>query len=97
MNNEDNITIIPLHKCQYCGKEYIKTHNRQVYCNSKCAYYGGLEKTNERVRRYRRNKQEQFGYDSVKNLGSGHLGQHRDTDFVQEALKVRKERNRMKI
>lgn len=97
MDSEMEISIIPLHKCQYCGREYIKTHNRQVYCGAKCAYYGGLEKTTERVRRYRYRKKTQFGYDSVKNLGSGNLGQHRDADFVKEAVKVRKERNRCKI
>lgn len=97
MTHETEITIIPLYKCQFCGKEFIKSHNRQVYCCTKCQYYGGLEKTTERVRRYRHRKKELFGYDSVKNLGSGYLGQHRDPDFVKEAVKVRKERNRVKI
>lgn len=91
------ITIIPLHTCAYCGKEYIKTHNRQIYCSSKCSYYGGLEKTANRVHKYRIRKKQNFGYDSVKNLGGGHLGPHRKENMAEEAVLVRKELNRFKL
>lgn len=24
--------------CNYCGKKYTKTHNREMYCSNKCRY-----------------------------------------------------------
>lgn len=84
-------------KCEWCGKPFKKKHNRQIYCTPKCNYYAQLEKTNNRVRKYRLQKRKQFGYESVKNLGSGHLGPHPDKNMVKEAVLVRKEKNRYKL
>lgn len=89
--------IIPLYDCAWCGGEYIKHHNRQTYCCSKCSYYGGLEKTANRVHKHRLKKRQTFGYESVKNLGGGHLGPHRKENMVEEAVLVRKELNRYKL
>lgn len=25
-------------KCKYCGKEFKKMHNREMYCSDKCRY-----------------------------------------------------------
>lgn len=84
-------------RCKWCGKIFFKKHNRETYCTPKCNYYAQLEKTNNRVRKYRLQKRKQFGYESVKNLGSGHLGPHPDKNMVKEAVLVRKEKNRYKL
>ena len=39
------ITInYPQTKCQYCGKTFTKTHNRQVYCSTECKNNARKEK-----------------------------------------------------
>ncbi len=30
-------------KCKYCGKEFTKTHNREMYCCDKCRYFSRKE------------------------------------------------------
>ena len=56
----------PTAKCQYCGKEYTKQHNRQVYCSPECR--------NE-ARRHKRRKYNYKYYHTNKNrLNHKHIG-----------------------
>lgn len=83
-------------KCKWCGKEFIKTHNRQVYCSSECRRYANLELTNRRVRRYR-SKYNTVKSDQYWGLGSGNLSCHANTDFSKEYRIIQRERNRLKV
>jgi hypothetical protein len=29
--------------CKWCGKEFIKKHNREMYCSHDCRHYAKLE------------------------------------------------------
>lgn len=97
MIEKNTITIIKISNCSYCGSEYIKKHNRQTYCCEECSYYGSLEKTNNRVRRYRIKKRKNFGYESVKNLGGGHLGPNPKSSFEEEHRVVKNEKRRLRL
>lgn len=80
-------------KCKYCGKPYIKTHNRQVYCSSECRGYSDREHTAERVRRFY--KKHGRGYH--RWVGTGSLGEHAHTDWDYEQLMILREKRRLKI
>jgi predicted nucleic acid-binding Zn ribbon protein len=76
--------------CHWCGKEYTKTHNRQVYCSEQCQKYGYLEKARIRKVNYRKKYKN---FQSEKRLGSyaASLGPHRVENFYQEYEIVHKE------
>ena len=41
------------YKCRYCGKTFIKIHNRRIYCSNKCSKYAHKEQKEAYNRRYR--------------------------------------------
>lgn len=94
---EPEISIMRSSKCQWCGKEFLKSHNREVYCSSRCRYYGNLEKTMFRMRKYRKFLLETYGYDATYGLGEGNLGSHRRDDFDSELRAIKKEMSRIGI
>lgn len=79
-------------KCKYCGKEFKKTHNRQVYCCKDCRRYARMEYKAEWIRKYRRS----YKFKS-KWIGTGHLGNHAVNDSCREMVIVTKECRRLKI
>lgn len=84
-------------KCKFCGKEFKKIHNRQMYCSEYCRKEADKEATRNRVHRwyhknkYKLNEKRRFG------LGSGTLGAHRYNDFNKEEQTIQKEMSRLKL
>ncbi|WP_283390483.1 hypothetical protein [Methanobrevibacter woesei] len=78
-------------KCKWCGKEFIKTHNRQMYCCSECSRYAHMEQKVIYARKYRKL------YAHKDCLGSGGLGSHPDDDFKREYMSIQREKHRLKI
>lgn len=85
--------------CQWCGKSFVKKHNRQVYCCSTCRDYGYLEKARVRKVNYRKKYKEVMGEKQKYGLGSyaARLGPHRNDNFSKELFLVEKELRILKL
>ena len=82
----------PKVKCAYCGKEFTKTHNRQVYCSPECRKKGDKEKANRRWRKwYHKNKNRLY----QKQLGTRTIGPHRHECNEREAEIITNEKDRL--
>lgn len=83
--------------CKWCGQEYKKHHNRQVYCTDSCRKEGTRELTRKRRRRYyykyKKIIKEERGY----NVGESHLGQHRLINFTTELEQIELEMKRYNL
>lgn len=76
-------------ECAWCGKEYTKTHNRQMYCSNACRDYANMEKTNIRVRNHRR-KYKEIQVDPLGSYGAS-LGPTPREDHREELILVEKQ------
>jgi len=89
--------VIILSKCKWCGEEFEKKHNRQMYCNEYCSKEAERENTRKRrIKHYYRYKnimheEQKYG------LGSGFLSIHRYTDESKEFTAIQNEMKRLKI
>lgn len=82
--------------CEYCGKQFIKTHGNQKYCSKTCSDNKNRElNADARMRWYHRNKKR--GGDKIYGLGSGGLGPHKQKDFTIEHEKIENELRRLKL
>ena len=82
----------PKAKCQYCGKEFTKTHNRQTYCSPECRKKGYQEKNNQRWRKwYHKNKKTLY----QKQLGTRTIGPHKHPENTREQEIINNEKNRI--
>lgn len=82
--------------CEYCGKQFIKTHGNQKYCSKTCSENKNREvNADARMRWYHRNKKR--GGDKIYGLGSGGLGPHKQKDFKIEHEKISNELRRLKL
>lgn len=86
-------TMFYIAHCKYCGRPFIKTHNRTVYCSSECREYSDKEHTLKRVRRFYR----KHGRQNNKWIGTGTLGCHRHEDEDYELLMITREIKRLKL
>lgn len=71
--------IIKLHKCKWCGKEYIKTHNRQEYCTENGTYC-----KDEAIKEQKRNCWYNNNYKNTKTLGNTNLPLHIHKNTTKE-------------
>ena len=78
-------------RCKWCGKEFIKNHNRQMYCSPDCSKYAVMEQKAIYSRKYRRM------YVQNEGLGSSSLGCKRNSDFELELTLIHKEKHRLKL
>lgn len=78
-------------KCKWCGNEFKKRHNRQMYCSEECRRYARLEQNAEWMRNYRRE------YSQIKTIGSGMLGKHPRKVFLDEHITIRREMRRLRF
>jgi hypothetical protein len=83
--------------CKWCGKQYNKKHNRQMYCNEECSKESERENNNKRRIKYYHTYKFQMDEEKKYGLGSGFLGMHRTDDFNTEYEKTIKEKVRLKI
>ena len=81
--------------CKFCGSEFDKKHNRQMYCNEYCSKEA--EKENRRIRdRKYYHRYKNFMHEEKKyGLGSGLLSMHRHHEDIRELVAVQKEMRRM--
>jgi hypothetical protein len=94
---KNNALIIKLKVCKWCGREFIKTHNRQIYCSKHCSKYARQEKNRGYFRKYYHKYKETMHEEERFGLGSGYLSMHRHNDFHQESIAIRKEMQKLKI
>lgn len=95
MRNETK--IMKLNLCKWCGEEFIKKHNRQVYCSSQCSKYARQEKNRGYFRKYYHKYKETMSEEQRCGLGTGYLSMHRNNNFNQEFLAIKKEMEKLKI
>lgn len=84
----------PKAKCAYCGKEYIKTHNRQMYCSDECRKNSRQEK--RRIydsKYYYKNKNRR----NQTLIGTRTIGPHKHPDNNREAEIVQNEIRRHQL
>jgi predicted nucleic acid-binding Zn ribbon protein len=82
----------PKAKCAYCGKEYTKTHNRQMYCSDECRTEGNREKTRNRVmKHYYRHKKRI----NQTRIGTRTIGPHKHENPTREQEIVQNEIDRI--
>lgn len=81
-------------KCKWCGKEFIKNHNRQMYCSDNCREYARQEQKLQYNKKYRKNIIKD---DYYYGLGSGGLGKHKSNSFDKEIQIIKKEKIRLNI
>ena len=67
-------------ECKYCGKEFEKTHNRQMYCSKECSTKAKKEqdlihrrkwwnKNSHKIKEYKRQYNQKYGrYHAKKYL-----------------------------
>ena len=66
----------PKRKCQYCGKEFEKHHNRQIYCSPECSKEANREK--DRI------NQTKIG---TRTIGPrAHQDKEREAEIVQNEI-----------
>ena len=82
----------PKIKCKYCGQEFTKTHNRQVYCGPECAK--NAERENRRKRDYKYYHRHKQRINQTK-IGTRTIGPRAHTDKNREAEIVQNEIERI--
>jgi len=95
MSNE--LKTIKLKKCNWCGREFVKKHNRQVYCSDFCKKHARQEKNRGYFRKYYHKYKEIMTEKQRCGLGTGYLSMHRNDNFNQEFLAIRNEMKKLKI
>lgn len=93
---DDPQSLFYLSYCKYCGRPFIKTHNRQVYCGEECKSWSRKEQKAIYQRKRRRliNKGILIS-NETQRLGTSHLSQNRHIDEVKEFLAVHTELKRI--
>ena len=82
----------PKRKCAYCGREFEKHHNRQIYCSPECRNNAHREhKRNWAYRHYHQNKTH---INKVK-IGTRTIGPHKHPNNTREAEIVSNEKQRL--
>ena len=88
-NNQITMKIqitYPQTKCKYCGKEFTKQHNRQIYCSDECRKHARQEKRRHyNTRYYYRNKKRILNTAIGTRTISPH--KHQNNDREAEIIK----------
>ena len=80
------IYCLQLKECLWCHKAFKPKNNAEKYCSKSCGDYAKAEQDRDNKRKLRKNPNY-----FEKNLGTGYLGPHRDKDFENEYMIVKKE------
>lgn len=87
--------------CKYCGKPFLKKHNKEMYCSDECRKMARLDQ----AAKYQRKRRLMIkNGDLVSNeynnrtfLGTQYLSQHRKDDDDEEYEAILKEMKRLKL
>nr|WP_302577917.1 hypothetical protein [Methanobrevibacter arboriphilus] len=83
--------------CRFCGEEFIKEYNAEVYCDE-CKAEATRENNRERFRRhYNKYKGVPTFTKYKKSLGTGSLREHKCDDFNEEMNFIQNEKERLKL
>lgn len=96
MRNKSKKTLITA-TCEYCGKEFIKSHGNQKYCSKRCSENKNRELNADAANKYYHHVKKLRGGDTVWGLGSGSLGPHMHDDWQIEIEKVKNEMRRLRV
>ncbi|BBL61526.1 hypothetical protein [Methanobrevibacter arboriphilus] len=83
--------------CKFCGSEFDKKHNRQMYCNEYCSKEGEKENRRKRRSKYYHRYKNVMHEETKYGLGSGFLSMHRHEEDIKELIAVENEMRRLKI
>lgn len=84
-------------KCKFCGKEFTKTHNRQMYCSKHCRVEARRDQQASYNREYRRKYRNVMPESTIYGLGSGRLSGHTCYNWRKEYKKIQNEYVFLKI
>ena len=90
--------IMSRSKCAWCGKEFEKTHNRQVCCSKECQKERQKELNRNRQQRYYyRHKVGNVNSKNITDLGSRGTSQtsHSKNNFRDEYKSIQSEKKRL--
>lgn len=82
----------PKRKCAYCGKEFEKHHNRQIYCSPECSKEANREKDRIRHLRYYYKHKDRI---NTTKIGTRTIGPRAHQDKEREAEIVQNEIDRI--
>ena len=84
--------------CKYCGKPFLKKHNREMYCSDDCRLKAHQDQDAAYQRKKRRLIQKGVIVSNEREyIGTQFLSQHRQQDFDEEFAAIRKEMKRLKL
>ena len=79
-------------KCAYCGKQFHKKHNRQIYCTPECSKKAHQDQINKSWRKwYHKNKKRLY----QTQLGTRTIGAKPNPNPQKEAEIIQKEKQRI--
>ena len=83
--------------CKWCGREYTKKHNREMYCSDECRHYARQEQNRIHRRRYYHRYKQVMTEKQRCGLGSGFLSCNRYEDYMVEYAAIQREYSRLKL
>ncbi|MBZ9569988.1 hypothetical protein KQY27_00245 [Methanobrevibacter sp. TMH8] len=92
-----NHIIIKLKKCKWCGKEFIKKHNREEYCSTEHRKYARQEQLRINSRKFYHKYKDLMDEEIKWGLGSVFLSAHRNNNFVSESLAIKREKQKLNV
>lgn len=84
-------------KCKWCGKLFIKKHNREMYCSDKHRKYARQEQYRTNSMNYYQKFKNILNEKQKHGLGSGLLSKYRHDSFDDEKIAIENELKRLKI
>ena len=84
--------------CKYCGKPFLKKHNKEMYCSDECRLKAHQDQDAEYQRRKRRRIREGVIITNERAyVGTGFLSHHKREDDDEEHAAIIKEMKRLKL
>ena len=84
-------------KCGWCGREYVKTANKQKYCCEKCRRDARAQQSRNKSHKWYHRHKHELSEKQRWGLGSGVLGSHAHKDHVKEQKVIQNELRRLGI
>lgn len=82
-------------KCGWCGREYVKTANKQKYCSPQCRKDARSHQSRMKSHRYYHKHKHEMNEKQRWGLGSGVLGAHAHNDYEKEQRVIQNELRRL--